>query len=367
MFDMPDLSTLRLCSFLASAAYAVVFAVAGIGRRAPWMLWWAAASASYSIVLLGYELAGDPLSPWLAAPLNGLLAASMAFILAGVRSFDRQPPLMPWMLGLVAATAVVPAIVMGLPGDGPAMAGRMLLALSLAIGTASFSCPLVFSTVNDGTRTMRRIAGTALIVYVPSYAAGAFGEWLSDRAVHALALIPMLADQVLLGAANLSLLAIPGMRSQRQLQDMAMRDPLTGAWNRAALAAGEAALLVPGRFVLLIDVDRFKAINDVHGHGVGDRVLCAIAAALQRVVAGDFVCRLGGDEFLVVTSGADAEALVERVRLRSAMPLDGLPPWSVSIGAARIEPGDTTIDGVMQRADRAMYRAKDAGRGRIAA
>ena len=288
MFDMPDIATLRLCSFLASSAFAVVFVAAGWRRRMPYMWWWAAASAGYSAVLLGYDVAGEPPSSWAAALLNGQLALSIAFILAGIRAFDGQVPLARWMLGIVAGVAIVPAMATMLPGEAAAMAARVLLSLGLAIASFLFCWPLVTSRADDGTRTMRRFAGVALLVYVPCYMLAAGGEFLSARTVRYVALVPMLADQMLLGIANLSLLSIPGMRSQQQLRRMALRDPLTGVWNRAALAAGAADLLVPGRVALLVDVDRFKAINDRHGHGVGDRVLTAIATALQRSVGGDF-------------------------------------------------------------------------------
>lgn len=367
MFDMPDLSTLRLCSFLASTAFALVFVAAGWRRRMPYLWWWAAASSSYSTVLLGYEAAGEPLSPWTAGPLNGLLALSIAFILAGVRAFDGQVPLTRWMLGVVAGVAIVPAIAMALPGGAGAMAARILLSLGLGIASFLFCWPLLASRVDDGTRTMRRFAGVALLVYVPCYVAAAIGEFLSARAVHYIALVPMLADQMLLGIANLSLLSIPGLRSQQQLRQMALRDPLTGVWNRAALAVHARDLLVPGRVVLLVDVDRFKAINDRHGHAVGDRVLAAIAATLQRSVAGDFVARLGGDEFLVVTSAADPLTAAEQIRFRAGRGEAGLPAWTLSVGAARIEAGDRSIDDVIHRADLLMYRAKDLGRAPAAA
>jgi len=367
MFDTPDLSTLRLCSFLASTAFGLVFVAAGWRRRMPYMWWWAAATGSYSAVLLGFELAGEPLAFWAAGPLNGLLALSMAFILAGIRALDEQPPVTRWMLGVVAGVAIVPAVAMALPGEAAMMAARLLLSLGLAIATFLFSWPLVASRADDGTRTMRRLAGMALLVYVPCYALAAFGEFLSARTVHYLALVPMLADQMLLGIANLSLLSIPGLRSQEQLRRMALRDPLTGVWNRAALAARAAELLVPGRVALLIDVDRFKAINDRHGHATGDRVLVAIATALQRSAGGDFVARLGGDEFLVITSTIDPALAAEQIRTHAGRGEAGLPAWTLSIGAARIEPGDRAIDDVIQRADLLMYRAKDLGRTSVAA
>ncbi len=367
MFDLPDISTLRQCSVLASTAYAAVFMVMARGRRDPWLVWWAVASATYSVVLVAFELAGDPMPPLLGPPIIALLALSSAMVLAGVRSFDGQRPIARWMWAVVAGVALVPGATLFFPGETAAMAGRILLSAGLALCMVAFGWPLVSSSASDGTRTARRIAGAALIAYVPSYGLAVVGEFLTARAVHYLALIPMLADQLLLGVANLSLLAIPGTRSQYLLREAALRDPLTGVWNRGALAASEGVLLVPGRVVLLVDVDHFKHVNDRHGHATGDRVLVAIAAALQRGVAGDFVCRMGGDEFLVVTSADDATAVADHIRACAGAGAPDLPPWSVSVGVARIEPGDSALADAMQRADGAMYRAKAAGRGRIAA
>jgi len=367
MFDMPDLSTLRLTSFLASTAFCVVFALAGWRPQMPWMRWWAAAMGSYSAVLLGYEWAGEPLSAWLAAPLNGLLVLSMAFILAGIRSFDGAPPFARWMGVVVAGVAVLPATIVALPGEASVIVGRLLLSLGLTIATLLFSWPLIASRAGDGTRLMRRLAGGALLSYVPLYAVGMLREFVSADIGVYFALPPLLADQMLLGIANLSLLLIPGMRSQHQLRQMALRDPLTGVWNRAALTASTRELLVPGRVALLIDVDNFKAINDLHGHATGDRVLVAIAEALQRHDESGFVARLGGDEFFVVTSAGNAAAMAERIRIRASGVETDLPPWTLSIGATLVERRDRSIDDVMQRADSLMYRAKHLGRDRAAA
>ncbi|WBB80566.1 EAL domain-containing protein [Micromonospora sp. WMMD882] len=163
-------------------------------------------------------------------------------------------------------------------------------------------------------------------------------------------------------------------RVQEELTQLAERDPLTDLPNRRALLARLDELLVsggPSGALLLIDIDNFKDINDVHGHAVGDDVLRLLARLLVRhLPAGTVLGRLGGDEFAVVlpdaTAGdalAVAESLCNTV-VRSPVPLAGAGlRVSLSIGAASPEPGDTR-DAVLAHADLALYEAKNAGRNR---
>lgn len=359
MFDLPDLMTLRQCSILCSAAYATVFFVMAEGRA--WYRCWGLASLAYCASLIVTGLVGEPVPSAMQPVLNGMLALSMALILAGVRCFDGQRGFAPWMWGAIAATGAVPTIARSIVGPGAIETA--VWSLVVAGCATAFAAPLIRNDVTDGTARARRIAGWMLLLYVPIYLTGVIGLFLSPGMVARLAVVPYLADQLLFGAANLTLLWISSSRSQRELRDMALRDPLTGAWNRAALAASAADLLVAGRTVLLIDVDRFKAINDDHGHAIGDRVLCEIATALQRSTGGDFVARLGGDEFLVVTDASDVAAIA----MRASRGATGLPSWTLSIGAELIEDDDRTIDAVIQRADLRMYGAKRQGRMPVAA
>ncbi|GAB3316228.1 hypothetical protein GCM10027451_32720 [Geodermatophilus aquaeductus] len=152
----------------------------------------------------------------------------------------------------------------------------------------------------------------------------------------------------------------------------ARQDPLTGLANRSHLLdTGRAALAVGGA-VLFVDVDRFKEVNDRGGHAVGDQLLVRLADRLRRHVErelpGAVVGRLGGDEFVAVLPGVDAAtaeaighglaaALVDEVEVgRRTVRV------SASIGLAMAAPG-TTLDEVLSLADRAMYGAKERGRG----
>jgi two-component system cell cycle response regulator len=155
--------------------------------------------------------------------------------------------------------------------------------------------------------------------------------------------------------------------------ELAVSDPLTGLRNRrfvqhhleAALRAGDVA-------VMMIDVDRFKAINDGHGHAGGDTVLREVADRLRsQLRAADVVARYGGEEFLVVLADAPPEeALAIAERLRAALEKTPIPTGqgeasvTVSIGLA-ITPVGVSASEAVAAADVALYRAKALGRNRV--
>jgi diguanylate cyclase (GGDEF)-like protein len=166
----------------------------------------------------------------------------------------------------------------------------------------------------------------------------------------------------------------------RRAEDLARRDPLTGLYNRRHFFAEADAALASSRrhgaalSVAMLDLDHFKAINDHHGHAVGDAVLQAVAATVRHSVREqDLVCRYGGEEFLVLlprTNALDAGQIGWRLRhdVERLVVLDGQHPIpvTVSIGVASLPfEGRATLDDLIQQADSALYRAKAAGRNRV--
>jgi diguanylate cyclase (GGDEF)-like protein len=169
-------------------------------------------------------------------------------------------------------------------------------------------------------------------------------------------------------------------RSQGQLEQLAYHDGLTALPNRRSFRDALQRLTEPpqrpgsGFFLLLIDLDHFKQINDTHGHAAGDAVLIAVAGCLQAALReGDRVARLGGDEFAVLLPGTTDPAAAERVARRifdglAAMLTQhpALPPTpGISIGAAAFPADATDPDALYHAADLALYRAKNAGRNRF--
>lgn len=169
--------------------------------------------------------------------------------------------------------------------------------------------------------------------------------------------------------------------SRLELERQASRDDLTGALNRRAFVERAAEELARARLLarplalLLIDLDHFKAVNDRHGHLVGDEALRALGRQLGELRReGDVFARLGGEEFALLlpdTASAGAVAAGERIRLAAAMSHareDGSPvPLSVSVGVAEADEGEEGIEPLLARADRALYAAKAAGRDRVVA
>jgi diguanylate cyclase (GGDEF)-like protein/PAS domain S-box-containing protein len=167
--------------------------------------------------------------------------------------------------------------------------------------------------------------------------------------------------------------------AQAQLRHLADHDPLTGLPNRSSVTARLLAALErhatepEGLALLFCDLDGFKPINDLHGHGAGDAVLVEVAGRLRIAADGDaFVARMGGDEFVVLREGpVDDEALValaERIHDQLRAPFaveDRSASLAVSIGIATLEPGQGATSEVLLRvADQAMYEAKASGVGR---
>lgn len=148
----------------------------------------------------------------------------------------------------------------------------------------------------------------------------------------------------------------------------ALHDPLTGLANRAALVeALDQVTPSSAQVLLLIDLDRFKPVNDTWGHPVGDAVLIEVGRRIRSSLPDDAVAaRLGGDEFAVLIATPEPEALAQRLveELRAPYDVDGrCIRIGASIGAARTGAG-TDAAALLRSADEALYRAKSDGRGR---
>jgi diguanylate cyclase (GGDEF)-like protein len=190
---------------------------------------------------------------------------------------------------------------------------------------------------------------------------------------------PDSAHRFLDAAAVEASAALARVYSLREAETRATTDALTGLPNRryfdeylGLLARRRRAEDRVG--VLMIDIDRFKKLNDTFGHGVGDHVLRDVAHAIAQAVRDDDVpARFGGEEFAVLLKNptpAIAVEVGERVR-RSVAQLDlrrmGVPGVSVSVGVAVAGESDEPLDAIIDRADQALYRAKRAGRDKVVA
>ncbi|GAB3157015.1 GGDEF domain-containing protein [Amycolatopsis stemonae] len=283
------------------------------------------------------------------------------------------------MLSCFAASSVL--AVSGLHGSQMQTA-RGLVALCLAAA--------VFELVNVG------LVAAGIYLYTSQRsAADLIGTWednafeLATLCLGGLAALALVEQPVLVVFVVAPLLLLHRyLLLKQQLQVTAVTDEKTGLLNTAGWhesAVREHARVLrrgatgSGFAVLMIDLDHFKRINDTYGHLTGDDVLAAVAVAISGSVRqGDTVGRFGGEEFVVLLPGigrADVLGIAERVRVAvgelnvvistgsGTVRVSGL---SVSIGVAQYPDAGPALDDVLRAADAALYRAKEAGRNRVA-
>lgn len=250
----------------------------------------------------------------------------------------------------------------------------------------------------DSARILREGAGTyeyrrngrshlLNVRFIPELNWYLFVEKNEDEALGEIrqALYLNLAICALITVIVLFLVSLTLNRYQVRLETMARTDKLTGLANRQAFEILYGKALRESRrgasplSMIMLDIDRFKAINDSFGHLSGDAVICQVAETIRQTVReNDIVCRWGGEEFLVVVKNCardDALLLAEKIRLAIAAHSFSFAGQSLTVTASlgvselaaaeRMEEG--TVDGLLQRADHAMYRAKEAGRNQTCA
>ncbi|WP_024462422.1 GGDEF domain-containing protein [Marinimicrobium sp. LS-A18] len=160
----------------------------------------------------------------------------------------------------------------------------------------------------------------------------------------------------------------------RALEDKAKTDPLTGAFNRQGIEEAIALGLVERRegkplSLIMVDVDRFKPINDHYGHAVGDQVLTGLSSLVKHNIRGtDLFARWGGEEFVLVcrdTELREAAGLAEKLRaLLAEEEFEQVGRITASFGVATLRQGET-LDEIFNRVDQALYKAKEFGRNRV--
>jgi two-component system cell cycle response regulator len=167
--------------------------------------------------------------------------------------------------------------------------------------------------------------------------------------------------------------------AQEELQRMALTDPLTRIGNRATFDLSMTQAMARSRrtqspySLLLIDLDHFKQVNDIHGHQAGDHILQQVATAIKKSSRDtDICCRYGGEEFAVIlpdTAACDADILARRIHRNIAVASRKLPldhqPVTVSIGiGSSSDMNRGEVDLMIEQADQALYHAKRNGRNR---
>ncbi len=170
-------------------------------------------------------------------------------------------------------------------------------------------------------------------------------------------------------------------KSEALLRELAIRDYLTGLFNRRYMEETlERELLRAARNqmslgIIMLDVDVFKQFNDLYGHAVGDSILCELGTLLLAHVRGeDIACRYGGDEFILVLPGSPRSVARERAELICKLTKEIRPSFegktldaiTLSLGVAGFPENGSSSAAILRAADKALYSAKHQGRGRVA-
>jgi diguanylate cyclase (GGDEF)-like protein len=361
---------------VACGLYALGAALVASERRA--LAHWAAYAGLACAAWLGLalEYRGPPLLTVLAG-----LGAALA-LHRGIRLFTGSP--VGWR-GAALAIGIVGAA--GLLPDG---GGWRAVRAVLNFGVLAAVYLGIALDLRRHARQALRWRWPVLLALPPLFGAAALagraalallrpGSVVTDMTQHsALNVGSALVYTVLVLLLHATLLVLVVSRLVGELQQLARRDPLTGLPNRRAMLELLDAQAARSRrasdtfAVLLIDLDRFKAINDEHGHEVGDR---ALAHAAQRIAQtlrpNDRLGRLGGDEFVALLPGRDAAgAAADAEALRRAVQDEALAcgelrlALSLSIGVAH-HAGGEDVARLLARADAALLRAKRGGRNRV--
>lgn len=342
-------------------------------------------------LLAAYVLAPGPDAgeAWTDRLLLGCFPLMDVVLLAGILWLMAAPALGRRHLGELLAGAVV---LLGLDLFGAASVldpvpelkrvlgdlypfAYTLLAVGVAVGsTTRLGLPERIPVVHWG-----RIAILALGVLLGPFVIAAASLGARELPVGALAFAALVSMALIVYrvvglAGRLQTVTDELASARRDLERQATHDPLTGLQNRAVLPRLQDVLAEPGArpaALLSIDLDRFKAVNDRHGHAAGDEVLCCVARRMHSSMRDeDALIRMGGDEFLVVAcrlSEAEAAAMARRMADEIERPIRwrGLDlEVSASIGLVHVPAGPlrSTPSRLIAEADTAMYDAKRAGR-----
>jgi diguanylate cyclase (GGDEF)-like protein len=375
-------TSMILCALMLLGLVATIYAVAL--RR--WMLLlfaaWVACSAVYVLVMSG-ESAALPLAPGLVREsmrasgiaVNVGTIAVYGFVVSFLGIRTHYPRLAKVMVALLVTTTLLVGIAIVDPQSVFAAQALNLIVMALAMMSVGAAIGRVRAGSPQGWFFLVGWGAATLAGFARAYGflrhegTSPLMEWLYPLAQVFGAFVLVLATARAARYAE---------REMHVARERARIDPLTRLPNRAQLDDGLARLMERSRreavplALLFLDLDHFKAINDRHGHAAGDRCLAMVSAILRRHVRpADLVARYGGEEFVVVLEGAShARAAQAAEALRAAVAAATLEhegvamPVTASIGLTDLRPDDS-MQALLERADAALYRAKQAGRDRV--
>lgn len=379
-----DTYTLVVACMLLGAVMAVSMGMVYLaGARRPCLLDWSAAGAMFAISnvcgALGLRLHIEHfLVPGVG---NACYIAGHFGILAGLRRHAGLRPGWPAM----AALGVVIAAAHALPFVHASVPHRLILFTPLVVGCDVSAAWLLWRQSDRQAHTVGMPLFALELVFAlqltlrATYLVAGAGARLTFMGSEFLQTSGSLFVLVFLALGTMCCMMIVTHYQAQALRLASLTDILTGWLNRRALndiAAREFARCrrtgAPLHFITF-DIDHFKAINDRHGHAVGDAAIRHVTATAAAQLRGyDALFRIGGEEFAVLVGDAAPDAvhaMAERLRAQiAAQPLHSAGidiAMTVSVGLAALAPGDTGWEEILRRADAALYQAKQHGRNRV--
>ena len=373
-----DPSTMLTISIALAAAAALYLAIEWRSVREPSLLFW---SAGFATITIGSTLAllrGIGLlliGIWFA---NGLLVVAHWFFLMGVLRFTQVRLSRIWLSVVLVWFALL------LLPVGPQWSKVMLMVNSLLVALLTLKASWLLrphgKSLSVGAVQLRYVLLVHGLFYVAKAIIAITPGTLIDLATFGGLIIQV---SLVEGAMAIMLIALSmtgtvRYRREERIARLAARDPLTALYNRRALEvrAGPFFKAVdsaqPGA-LLLIDIDNFKLVNDLHGHVAGDRLLIALSEMIRTVLPErSLAARLGGDEFVILLCGASSERVMElggllreQFQQYASKTVPTPQPVTLSIGANLFDQPPTSLAALIEQGDVALYQSKRGGRDSI--
>lgn len=375
VLDSPTLLTLSIALAAAAALY---LAIEWRNVREPSLRLWSAGFATISVgsTLALLRMSGQVLvGVWFA---NGLLVVAHWLFLQGVARFTEARLSRAWYLVFGAWAALLL-----LPGEPP-WSKAMFVLNSALVALLAIRASLLLrphgKSLSVGAGQLRYVLLLHGLFYVAKILTAVVPGTLIDLAAFggAIIQISLVEGSVAIMLIALSMTGTERYRREKRIARLAARDPLTALYNRRALEMRAPRLLEevssarPGA-LLLIDIDNFKLVNDLHGHVAGDRLLVQLSELIRAILPeGALAARLGGDEFVLLLSDASSERIVtlgstlrEQFQQTAARSYATPEPVTLSIGAQVFEQPPASLAALIEQSDAALYVSKRGGRDSI--
>jgi diguanylate cyclase (GGDEF)-like protein len=370
-----------LITSVAAIFWAIMAKPVGIAPKASWRFSLANIFLGLGLLLSTQRTELPSFLAWVIADI--ILLTGFSFLRQGTQALFKMPSRIRQDIIIIALTSVCLITMSYVTNEASAMVVVMSLAIScmfslLALDNYQAQKSNLSKSANFIILTP--LIAVSIVFLIRALVMFLFPSELNrSAAINSVEAQPMLwAYVILILLVNIILVSNAIIHLIQKIRDIANRDHLTKLWNRHALnthlvqiqAQWERSQLPYS--LLLVDIDHFKKINDTYGHVVGDHALLHVAqllfSSLRKV---DFICRYGGEEFLIVLPATKGdEAMLVATKLQSHLsqcPFDDTqPPLSItaSIGCATMAPDMTYIQ-LLQMADKALYQAKQGGRNTI--